>query len=170
MALAILIMGVSGSGKTTVGQALARATGATFLEGDDFHSAENKAKMSAGIALDDKDREPWLDALGTALGRSAAAHDVALAACSALKVTYRARLADAAKMPVHLIFLHGDAALLAARMRGRSGHFMPVSLLESQIATLEPPVASEDALVLDIARPLQALVDEAHEWIEARRG
>ena len=169
MALAILIMGVSGSGKTTIGQALAAAAGAAFLEGDTFHSAENKAKMSAGIALEDADRWPWLDAMGAALGRSARADGVALAACSALKASYRARLADAANLPLHLILLHGDAALLERRMRGRIGHFMPTSLLDSQIATLEPPIAGEDALVLDVARPMAELIAEGQRWIAARR-
>ena len=168
MALAILIMGVSGSGKTTIGQALAEATGAAFLEGDDFHSAENKAKMSAGIALDDADRWPWLDSMGAALGASARATGTALAACSALKHSYRRRLAAAARLPMHMILLHGDAALLARRMRGRQGHFMPTSLLDSQIATLEAPGADEDALTLDISRPRDELIAKACAWIASR--
>lgn len=169
MALAVLIMGVSGSGKTTIGAAVAERTGAAFLEGDDFHSAANKAKMSAGIPLVDADRWPWLQAMGTALGAAARKDGVALAACSALKVDYRQRLARAAELPLHLVVLHGEAALLARRMAGRTGHFMPTSLLGSQLATLEPPTPDEDALVLDIARPQAALIDDAVAWIAARR-
>ena len=165
MSLAILIMGVSGSGKTTIGQALAESTGAAFLEGDDFHSAENKAKMSAGIPLEDADRWPWLEAMGTALGQAGREHGLALAACSALKVSYRQRLAAAARLPLHLILLHGDEALLAARMRKRSGHYMPVSLLDSQIATLEAAAPGEDALSLDIAATKDELIAQARAWI-----
>lgn len=144
-------MGVSGSGKSTVGRALAERLGATFLDADDFHPAANIRKMRAGIPLDDADRAPWLDAVAAALGSPA--RPIVLA-CSALKERYRERLRQAAPDLV-VVFLHGSPALLRQRMEERDGHFMPPGLLESQLRTLEAP---ENALHLDIAEPTDALV------------
>ncbi|HEY8961653.1 MAG TPA: gluconokinase [Luteolibacter sp.] len=147
-----LIMGVAGSGKTTVGRKLAETVGGTFLDADDFHPPENVAKMRAGIALDDTDRLPWLDALAEAL-RSRGEKPIVLA-CSALKEVYRERLLEAAPDLV-LVFLDGDPHLIRQRMEGRDDHFMPTSLLESQLQTLETPA---NALRLDIAEPVDLLV------------
>ena len=148
----VVVMGVSGSGKTTVGAALADALGLAFVDGDSLHPAANVAKMEAGIPLDDADRAPWLDAIGAVL----AAGPVVIA-CSALKRAYRDRLRAAAPR-LQLVFLDGSPALLAARMAARPGHFMPTTLLDSQLATLERPGADEHALTADIATPAAEIV------------
>lgn len=145
-------MGVAGSGKTTVGRKLAEALDGTFLDADDFHPPENVAKMRAGIALDDTDRLPWLDALAETL-RSPSERPIVLA-CSALKEIYRKRLLEAAPDLI-LVFLDGDHDLIRQRMEERDDHFMPTTLLESQLQTLEAP---ENALRLDIAEPVDVLV------------
>jgi len=148
----VVVMGVSGSGKTTVGAALADALGLRFVDGDALHPAANVAKMAAGIPLDDADRAPWLDAIGAVL-----ADGPVVVACSALKRAYRDRLRAAAP-GLQLVFLDGDRALLASRMAARPGHFMPTSLLDSQLATLERPDPDEHALTADIAPPAEEIV------------
>ena len=153
----ILVMGVSGSGKSTVGQALARALGLPFVEGDALHPSDNVARMAAGIPLTDDDRRGWLDAVAARLDDTAARASGAVVACSALKRAYRDRLRQAAA-DLRVVWLHGDPDLLAQRLAGRTGHYMPPSLLPSQLATLEPPDADEDALVADIGQPADALV------------
>ena len=145
-------MGVAGTGKTTVGRKLAETLGGTFLDADDFHPPENVAKMRAGIPLDDTDRAPWLDALAEAL-QSHGKQPVVLA-CSALKEIYRERLLAAAPDLI-LVFLDGDPALIRQRMEERVDHFMPSTLLDSQLQNLEVP---ENALRLDIAEPVEVLV------------
>jgi gluconokinase len=145
-------MGVAGTGKTTVGRKLAETLGGTFLDADDFHPPENVAKMRAGIPLDDADRAPWLDALAEAL--QSPANSPVVLACSALKEIYRDRLLAAAPDLI-LVFLNSDPALIRQRMEERADHFMPASLLESQLRTLEAP---ENALCLDIAEPVDVLV------------
>jgi gluconokinase len=153
----VVVMGVSGTGKSTIGVALADALGLPFVEGDDLHPAANVAKMAAGIPLTDTDRAPWLDLVAGALGRPV------VVTCSALKRRYRDRLRDAAP-DVAFVYLHGTAELLAARMEGRDGHFMPTALLESQLATLEVPAPDEDAIPADVAlRP-----DEIVELVVGR--
>jgi len=147
-----VVMGVSGSGKTTVGAALAEALGLRFVDGDALHPAANVAKMAAGIPLDDADRAPWLDAIGAVL-----AGGQVVVACSALKRAYRDRLRAAAP-GLQLVFLDGGPALLASRMTARPGHFMPASLLDSQLATLERPEPGEHALTADIADPVAEIV------------
>jgi gluconokinase len=155
----VVVMGVSGTGKTTISRGLAEALGLPFVEGDDLHPAANRAKMAAGIPLTDSDRGPWLDAVAAELGRPV------VVACSALKRTYRDRLRDAAP-DLALVFLHGTPELLAARMEGREGHFMPTSLLRSQLATLEAPDGDEDPIGVDVAlRP-----DEIVELVVHRLG
>jgi len=163
-------MGVSGSGKSVVGAGLARRLGVPFIEGDQLHPPANVAKMSAGTPLDDADRWPWLDAVGAALGEAARAHGVAVAGCSALKRVYRNRLRDRAGVPLVFVLLNGTHALLAERLKARKGHFMPPSLLESQLRTLETPGADENAIMLDIAKTPEALVEEAVRGVEGRRG
>lgn len=154
----IVVMGVAGSGKSTLGAALAEALGLPFLEGDAFHPPANVAKMAAGVPLNDEDRWPWLDALGAALRN---APDGAVLACSALRVIYRERLRRAAAYPLALVWLKLDRDTLLERMRARTGHYMPVSLLESQLATLEPPAPAEAVLELDGRLALPALLAEA---------
>jgi len=153
----VVVMGVSGSGKTTVGAALADALGLRFVDGDALHPAANVAKMAAGIPLDDADRAPWLDAIGAVL-----ADGPVVVACSALKRAYRDRLRDVAP-ELQLVFLDGSPALLASRMAARPGHFMPTSLLDSQLATLERPDPDEHALTADIAAPAEEIVTDLAE-------
>jgi len=148
----VVVMGVSGSGKSTVGAALADALGLRFVDGDSLHPAANVAKMAAGIPLDDADRAPWLDAIGQVL-----AAGPVVVACSALKRQYRDRLRAAAPT-LRLVFLDGSRTLLASRMAARPGHFMPTSLLDSQLATLEVPGPDEHALTVDVATPVARLV------------
>ena len=148
----VVVMGVSGSGKTTVGAALADALGLPFVDGDALHPAANVAKMAAGIPLDDADRAPWLDAVGAVL-----AAGPVVVACSALKRAYRDRLRAAAP-GLELVFLDGSRELLASRMTARPGHFMPASLLDSQLATLERPDPDEHSVTVDIAAPVAEIV------------
>jgi gluconokinase len=154
-ALAVVVMGVSGSGKTTVGRILARRRGWTFLDADDFHSAASVQKMRRGEPLTDADRAPWLDALAAALREHLGRGDSVVLACSALKASYRdvLRVDDR----VRFAFLRAAAPLLEQRLAGRAGHYFNPALLESQLETLEPP---EDALVLDASRPPNELAVE----------
>lgn len=147
-------MGVAGSGKTTMARRLADATGGLFLDADDFQPAVNKAKMASGHPLDDADRAPWLDRLNAELRARPESDRPVFLACSALKQSYRERLATG--LPgLRFIYLKGSFELIRARMEQRRDHFMPVSLLESQFATLEEP---SGALVLDISRSENQLV------------
>jgi len=155
---AIIVMGVSGSGKSTVGQGLADALGWDFRDGDSFHPPANVAKMRSGAPLTDDDRWPWLDAIGAhmaELERTGGGHVVI--ACSALKRVYRDRL-RASGARLRFVHLDGSYALVDARMRARRDHFMPPSLLESQFATLEPPSADESALTVPIEDDPGAIV------------
>jgi gluconokinase len=161
----VVVMGVSGSGKSTVGAALALRLNATFLEGDEFHPPANVARMAAGIALTDDDRQGWLQTLSARLGTAQREHRAVVLSCSALKRSYRDTLRQQAS-DLALVYLAGTPELLAQRMAGRSGHYMPPSLLASQLATLEPPQADEHALTLDIAREPLSLVQDALAWLE----
>ncbi len=158
----VVVMGVSGSGKSTVGQGLARALGVPFFEGDDLHPPENVARMAAGIALTDADRQQWLESLSTRLAQARVARSGLVVSCSALKRSYRDILRRGAP-GLRLVYLHGPAALLAQRTAARSGHFMPVSLLDSQLATLQAPDAGEHPVVLDVAQNPQVLVQQARD-------
>jgi gluconokinase len=151
----LTVMGVSGSGKTTVGVALAERLRVPFADADDFHPPENIAKMSAGVPLVDTDREPWLRALGAWLADHAAGGGVI--SCSALRRRYRDLLREAAPGQL-FVHLAGTREVIAARVAGRPAHFMPVSLLDSQFATLEPLGDDENGLVLDLTRPVDELV------------
>ncbi len=153
---AIVVMGVSGSGKSTLAALLADRLGCPLIEGDEFHSAANVAKMAAGHPLDDADRWPWLDRVGLAVG-AAAQRGIAVAACSALKRRYRERLQAASDVPLLFVLLDTGADELARRLTERAGHYMPASLLDSQLATLERPAPGERALTLDAARTPDAL-------------
>ncbi|GAA4926306.1 gluconokinase [Streptomyces coeruleoprunus] len=146
--LVVVVMGVAGTGKTTVGPLVADRLGVPYAEGDDFHPAANIAKMSAGVPLDDEDRWPWLDAIGRwARGRAGRGGVVS---SSALKRSYRDRLRAAAP---GVVFLHltGDRALIEERMAARRGHFMPTALLDSQFATLQPLAADEAGVAVDVS-------------------
>ncbi|SDA36833.1 gluconokinase [Sphingomonas sp. NFR15] len=165
--MAIIVMGVSGSGKSTLGASLAEALGAAFIEGDAFHDAAAVAKMRAGHPLTDADRWPWLDRLGAAIGAELRANDLVVAACSALRRCYRDRLVRAIDGPTRFILLAGGADDLRERVARRAGHYMPSSLLDSQLATLEPPLPDEAATTLDAAAPPDALRDAALAWLEA---
>lgn len=152
----LVVMGVSGSGKSTVGAALAQRLRVPFADADDFHPQANIDKMSAGIPLDDHDRGPWLDAIGEWL----AAHpNGGVMSCSALKRSYRDRLRHHAH-GVEFVHLAGTPEVLARRMAGRPGHFMPPSLLRSQLATLEPLQPDERGVTLDIDQGVDDLVQQ----------
>jgi gluconokinase len=155
---AVIVMGVSGSGKSTVGAALAAALGAPFFEGDAYHPAANVEKMAAGSPLDDDDRWPWLVALGVAMGEAAQSGGIALGACSALKRSYRDQLRRTLGVPLYFICLAADREDLDRRMSTRQGHFMPPSLLDSQLETLEPLQEDEWGVRLDSAVPVETVV------------
>ena len=160
-------MGVSGSGKSTLGALLARRLDCPFLEGDDFHDAQAVAKMSAGQPLDDADRWPWLDRLGLAAGEVVASGGRVVAACSALKRGYRERLRAAIGAPTRFVLLDAGQDELLRRLTQRSGHYMPASLLDSQLATLERPGPDEAIFTLDAAAPPVRLCDEAQAWLDS---
>jgi gluconokinase len=153
----VVMMGVTGSGKTVVGSALAKALGWPFLDGDDFHPPANVAKMASGTPLVDADRWPWLDRLATEMGAILARGGNAVLACSALRQAYRDRLAASAKAPgdVRFVYLKADYETIAARLAQRKHRYMPASLLASQFATLEEPA---DAIVVDASA---TVADEA---------
>ncbi len=155
----LVVMGVSGSGKTTIAQELDRRLGWPFQEGDDLHPPANVAKMHAGRPLTDEDRWPWLAAIAAWIDARLAAGEPGIVTCSALKRAYRDRLGGN-RQGVRLVFLHADPALLRERLAKRTGHFMPASLLDSQLATLEPPGADEDPLTVDLG-PTPGEVAEA---------
>jgi gluconokinase len=166
---AIIVMGVSGSGKSTLGTLLADRLGCRFLEGDHFHSEANVEKMRHGTALTDLDRWPWLDALGRATGDAVARDGLCVVACSALKRSYRDRLASAIGTPLMFALLETGRRELERRLADRPGHYMPVSLLDSQLCTLERPGADEPALVMDADEAPQWLADQITGWINQRR-
>ena len=150
-------MGVSGSGKTLVGSALARALGVDFVEGDDYHPAENVERMAAGIPLTDGDRAMWLRSLADRLRKANTAGAGLVMSCSALKKSYRDVLRSGAR-DLQFIYLRGERALLAQRIASRRGHFMPPSLLDSQLATLEEPSPDERAWVCDVSESPRNLI------------
>jgi gluconokinase len=154
----IIIMGVSGAGKSTIGAMLGEQLGLRFRDGDDFHSAANRAKMSAGIALNDEDRKPWLEDIGRELQRAYVSGRPVIIACSALKRSYRTLLRQHAP-DVVFIHLTGDRETLLLRMNSREDHFMPSSLLDSQLSTLEPLTADEDHVLADCTMPSAMLVE-----------
>lgn len=166
----LIVMGVSGSGKTTIAEDLAAHFGTDFIEGDRLHPPENVAKMSAGVPLDDADRKPWLEAIGARLAAADDHPSGVVAACSSLKRSYRAILVGATRRRTTFVFLDGSHALLAERMKTRKGHFMPASLLDSQLATLEPPGGGEDVIRIDLDGDVDGEVADAIARIEAEDG
>ena len=154
-----VVMGVSGSGKTTIGRAVAEAIGAAFLEGDEFHPAANIAKMSRGEPLDDADRAPWLDRMADELARAESAGRSVVLAASVLKRAYRDRLRRAAP-DLRLIYLKGGEGLIHERMIARKTHFMPAGLLDSQFSALEEPGPDESPIVIDVTPPMATVVGQ----------
>lgn len=153
----LVVMGVSGSGKTTVGAMLAGKLGWEFVDGDDFHPAANVAKMHGGQPLGDADRWPWLDSIARWIDAVRATDGRGIVACSALRRAYRDRLVDG-RPDVALVFLVGDERLIAARQAARHGHYMPASLVASQFAALEPPGDGERVIEVSVAPPAAEVV------------
>jgi len=162
-----VVMGVSGSGKTTVAAGLARQEGWILLEGDKFHPAANVAKMQAGIPLTDDDRWPWLRAIAARADEVRAAGQSAAIACSALKRAYRDILIGGRPDTV-LVYLRGSKSVIAGHVAARTGHFMPPALLDSQFATLEEPGPDENPIIVDIGDTPTAEVEEAIRQLKAR--
>ena len=161
MSTTVVVMGVSGVGKTTVARALAQRLGVPMVEGDELHPAANVAKMRAGTPLDDADRLPWLRAVAAVIGQHEAHDESAVVTCSALRRRYRDLLRDG-HPSVRFVHLVADAAVLEARLARRTGHFMPVSLLQSQLATLEPLAPDEPGIT--VAADEQA-VERVLAWL-----
>lgn len=151
-------MGVCGSGKSTIGALLADALASTFIDGDRLHPQANVDKMASGMPLNDDDRWPWLQRVGETLGGSGA-H--CIIACSALKRSYRQHIAAAAREPVLFIHLSGSRQVIETRMQSRAGHFMPLALLDSQLATLEQPDRDEFAVIVDVDQPVEVVLETA---------
>ena len=156
---ALIVMGVSGSGKSTIAENLAQRLGWTYEDGDKFHPASNVAKMSAGHPLTDEDRWPWLQAIADEVDRVCKARDHAVIACSALKRSYRDVLVHG-RRDVRIVYLNGTQELIADRLAQRKGHFMPPGLLASQFKTLEPPSADENPVIVSIDASVKEIVDD----------
>jgi gluconokinase len=156
---ALIVMGVAGSGKTTIARALADRIGWVFKDGDVFHPASNVEKMRSGRPLTDEDRWPWLRAIAAEVDRTRDADGHIVIACSALKRIYRETLIGK-RTGVRLIYLKGSRDLIIERLRARRGHFMPPELLDSQFATLEEPDSDENGVVVDVAAAVDAVVDD----------
>src|SRR5258705_4937438 len=156
---ALIVMGVSGSGKSTIADGLAERLRWTFEDGDRFHPASNVAKMSAGHPLTDEDRWPWLQAIANEIDRVCKAGEHAVIACSALKRPYRDILVHG-RQDVRIIYLQGTRDLIASRLALRKGHFMPPRLMASHFGTLEPPDASENPVTVSIDAPIETIVDD----------
>ncbi len=163
----IVVMGVPGSGKTTIANGLAEHLGVPFVEGDSLHPIANEQKMSAGIPLTDEDRWPWLRAIGERMEVERLTGHGVVVSCSALKHSYRDCLRREVGGKVHFILLDGSRELISDRMKRRKGHFMPPALLDSQFATLEKPTPDEDAVILDISHAVPALLAQAAQSVEA---
>ena len=154
----VVVMGVSGVGKTTVGQALAERMGCEFVEGDAHHPAANVEKMRAGIPLDDDDRWPWLARLAEVIDTALVEGRDLVVACSALKRVYRDMLIGS-RQGVRLVYLAADRALIASRLSERNHEYMPSSLLDSQFATLEPPSVDESCVEIDVSIPVSQAIE-----------
>lgn len=155
----IIVMGVSGCGKSTVGELLAARLEADFYDGDDLHPAENINKMSAGVALTDDDRWPWLDIIRHKMSAEVANKKSIIIACSALKLCYRQRLAQGLAT-LRFVYLNGSSELITQRQSSRTDHFMPAALIESQFATLEDPGTEANVVTVSIDQPIADIVDQ----------
>lgn len=160
----VVVMGISGSGKSTVAAGMVEATGFAFAEADEFHPESNVAKMAAGHALIDEDRWPWLEALADWMAARAQEGTSTIMACSALRRSYRDVLRRGAPT-AQFVHVDGSAAVIRERMNDRDGHFMPASLLQSQIATLEPLEQDERGVILDVRKTPEELVSDALAWL-----
>ncbi|MBZ4330772.1 MULTISPECIES: gluconokinase [unclassified Corallococcus] len=164
--MVVIVMGVSGTGKSTVGRALADRLGWTFVDADDLHSVENRRKMAAGTALTDVDRQPWLELLRARMEKALEADEDLVLAFSGLKALYRARLTvDATRE--RWVYLHAPASVIRERLQRREGHFMPASLLQSQLETLEAP---GDAFTVDVTPPPEDVVQHVLDGLALRPG
>lgn len=164
----VVVAGVSGSGKSTVGALLAGRMGWKFIDGDELHPAANVAKMRAGVPLTDADRAPWLATIGAWMDQRIAAGTSGVVACSALRRAYRATLLDG-RPDARLVFLLIDPATAAARLAARHGHFFPTTLLDSQFRALEPPGDGEDVLIVEAGRPPGELAAEIAAGLQPGR-
>ena len=161
--LVLVVMGVSGSGKTHIGGALAAIAGVPFVDGDDLHAPEAVAKMGKGVPLDDADRAPWLDRIGAVLADKATYPKGVVVACSALRRAYRDRLRHGSGQGLRFVLLSGDIDLIRARMSSRRHRYMPANLLESQFATFEPPFGENDVVTTPIDGTVDQVVETAAE-------
>jgi len=166
MSFVIIVMGVSGVGKTTIGQALASQIDATFAEGDSYHPEVNVEKMRSGIPLTDDDRWPWLDHLRDEIDGWLRDGKRVVLTCSALKSSYRTRL-QPKDGDVHFVHLNANQRDIEERLSARKGHYMPASLLESQFDTLEPP---KDAIIIDAAGTIEVILDELEQKLALTLG
>lgn len=162
--IAVVVMGVSGCGKTSVGQALAARLGARFVDADDYHPPANVEKMRAGVPLDDADRAPWLARLNAVLRHSVARGESVVLACSALKRRYRDALAERLRGGLRVVHLSGSRELIASRIAARRHRYMPASLLASQFDALEPP---RDAVVVDVGGSVEEVAAAAERGLRA---
>jgi gluconokinase len=167
-ALAIVVMGVSGAGKTVVGRRLAEALGADFIDGDDLHSESARAKMASGHPLTDEDRWPWLDRIAAALREGRSLGVTTIVACSALRRVYRERLRAGVGGGLRFVYLKADRDLMRARVAHRRDHFMPASLVDSQFATLEPPQGELDVVVMPADADLDAAIPKLVTELKGR--
>ena len=167
-ALAVVVMGVAGAGKTTVGLRLAEAIGGRFIDGDDLHTEEARAKMGRGQPLTDDDRWPWLDRIAVALGEGVSRGVTTLVASSALKRVYRDRLRQRVGAGLRFVYLKADRELMRARVASRRDHYMPASLVDSQFATLEPPDGEADVIAMAADADLDAAIPKLAAELKAR--
>ena len=161
--MVIVLMGVSGSGKTTIGKVLAAQLAWTFVEADDFHPIANVERMRKGIPLNDEDRKPWLSALRKRMDEALDRGENIVLACSALKHAYQEYLEQHDPAQVHFVYLHGSEALIRQRLAARTGHFMNSNLLHSQFKTLEPP---EDAILIEVTSTPEVIVEEIRQKLK----
>jgi carbohydrate kinase (thermoresistant glucokinase family) len=164
-AVALVIMGVAGSGKSTIGEALGQRLGWRYEDGDSFHPPANVAKMHAGTPLTDEDRWPWLQAIANEIERCRQAGDHIIIACSALKKAYRDVLVHG-RDDIRMVYLDGSHDLVANRLGQRKGHFMPAALLDSQFATLEPPSPEERPITVSIDAPIEVIVERVLQQMQ----
>ena len=156
--LAVVVMGVTGAGKTTVGRRLASALGAEFIDGDDLHTAEARGKMASGLALSDDDRWPWLDRIAARLAEGLVARRGTVIACSALRKSYRDRLRAKVGPALRFVYLAAEREAMRKRVGDRKGHYMPASLVDSQFAALEPPDHEADVIEASAENELDAMI------------
>lgn len=164
---AVIVMGVSGCGKSSVGEALAQRLGLAFIEGDVLHPESNVAKMAAGTPLTDEDRWPWLTVIGERIAEALGRGEGIIVSCSALKKIYREHLRAATGGRLSFVYLHGSRELLGRRMGARTGHFMPLTLLDSQLATLEVPTGEQGVVTVSIDQPVEGIVTDALNGLKA---